>query len=360
MNTPGESRGSRSFGLAIGFGLRRGLAALASLKLSLLIFIALALGIAGSYTERTAMTWPIAVPLMLLALNMMAALLTHPVFRQKWPLTLFHVTLIIFLLLAALGRLTYLKARVEISEGQAFDGVPVEVEQGPWHRSRLGQIGLFNERVEIDYSPELTIRATRNAVRWRDPAGHWQSSLVTENVPVSIFGYRFYVTNGKGFAPRFAWYPRTDPLTDSRNALKPDEPIIGSVHLPKYPSDAYAQQTEWSLPDGKSKIWVALNFDQPPLRSGQASRLQAPEADSQHHVVLWVTDPATPQGQRHELRPGESVQLADGVLEYRSLKLWMGYLVYYDWTVPWLLGTSVFATLALGAHFWTRFRSKAW
>ena len=336
---------------------RRALSGFGSLRLTLAILVALGLGVTAGYLGRLPMTWLVAVPLTLLAANLCFALFTHAVFRQQPALTLFHVALIALLLLAALGRLTYLKARIEISEGQRFDGVPVEVEQGPWHPYRLDRIALTNERVLIDYSAATTIRGTTNDVRWLDSAGYWQQGVVRENEPLVLLGYRIYVTGGKGFAPQFAWFGSGSG--SAVGAPASEIPAIGSVHLPRFPSDEHAQQAEWTLPDGKTAAWVTLRFDTPPLKGGQLEQLAAP-GTAGHKVVLRLTDPTSGLELRHELHPGEAIDLPGGRLEYRGLKLWMGYLVHYDWTVPWLLAASSLATLALGAHFLAKFRLKEW
>lgn len=319
---------------------------LASLRLTLFSLALLGLVVATTYLDRENMTWPLALPLALLALNLLAALAVQPAMRQTRFLLAFHLALLAIILLAALGRLTYLKARIEVAEGQAFDGVAVELEQGPWHPQRLAKIGFVNQALQIDYSPETTIAATRNLVQWRDAAGRWQSATITENKPLTIFGYRFYITNGKGFAPVFAWRPGGG------------ETVTGAVHLPKFPSDQFAQQGEWRLPDGRTTIWAQLLFDQPVLPAGQAAQLHSRQ-DSRVVLRSRPDDPASAET-RHQLRPGEAVELPGGRLEYRGLRLWMGYLVYYDWTVPWLLLSSVLATLALAGHFLSRFLNTPW
>ena len=324
---------------------RRALAALGSLRLTVALLAALGAGVAAATFGGWPMTWPVALPVAGLALNLAVALFTHPVFRANAALTLFHVLLIALMLLFALGRLTYFKGRIEVTEGQAFDGVPVEAEQGPWHPNRLDRIELVNQRFEIDYSPATTIRGTRNAVRWRDAAGHWQDAEIRENAPVELLGYRIYVTGGKGFAPTFAWH------ADGRT-------VAGSVHLPRFPSDEHAQQAEWTLPDGRTRAWVALRFDRPPLPSGQAARLEAPAADA-HRIVLRLAN-ETGEDVRHELRPGDSVELPGGRLEFTGTRLWMGYLLHYDRTVPWLLGISTLATLALAAHYAKKYGRRPW
>lgn len=333
------------------------LQALASLRLTAFALLALGAGVVLAYRGGQ-LTWPVALPLFVMALNLLAAILTKPVFRRQLPLLMFHLALLAVIVLAGLGRMTYLKARVEVTEGQQFDGVPVEVAQGPWHRDRLAELGFANESFVIDYSEERTIRATRNAVRWRDEAGQWQSALIRENEPLTLSGYRFYITSGKGFAPVFSWQPAGRPASAAE---------IGSVHLPRFPSDEFMQQTDWQIPGVNRPVWVQLLLDRPVLVAGQLSTLKAPE---DNRIVLRVgggpavagaLTPAPTAGElRVELRPGQSVELPEGRLRYIGLKMWMGYLVYYDWTVPWLLAASVLAVLALGWHFLAKFFAKPW
>jgi cytochrome c biogenesis protein len=67
-------------------------------------------------------------------------------------------------------------------------------------------------------------------------------------------------------------------------------------------------------------------------------------------------------GQRWELNPVNSqvVDLPGGQLRYVGLTSWMGYLVTWDATIPWLLAASVIAVLALSWHFWQRFARRPW
>jgi cytochrome c biogenesis protein len=60
------------------------------------------------------------------------------------------------------------------------------------------------------------------------------------------------------------------------------------------------------------------------------------------------------------LRPGESHRFAEGTLRYEGLRMWMGYTVSYDWTIPWLFAACVLAVAALGWHFAVKFRRRPW
>ena len=64
--------------------------------------------------------------------------------------------------------------------------------------------------------------------------------------------------------------------------------------------------------------------------------------------------------ERRELKLGESLRLAEGVLVYNGLRSWMGYTVFYDFTLPWLLAACVLAVVSLAWHFLSRFSARPW
>ena len=68
----------------------------------------------------------------------------------------------------------------------------------------------------------------------------------------------------------------------------------------------------------------------------------------------------TYRGKMQTLRPGASMDLAGGRLRYEGLTTWMGYVVFSDWTLPWLLAAATLAAAALGWHFWRRFAARPW
>ena len=63
---------------------------------------------------------------------------------------------------------------------------------------------------------------------------------------------------------------------------------------------------------------------------------------------------------RYELHPGQSLDLAGGRLTYKELRTWMGYTVFYDWTLPWLFAAGLIAVLSLGWHYWRKFATRPW
>jgi len=126
---------------------------------------------------------------------------------------------------------------------------------------------------------------------------------------------------------------------------------MGTVHLPAYPLHEYKQSLEWTPPDSKTPLWVMLQFDEVILDPGQTSEFHLP---AKHRIVVRAGE------QRQELKPGDKMQLADGVLVYDGLRSWMGYTVFYDFTLPWLLAAGFLAVLSLGMHFWVKFSARPW
>lgn len=313
---------------------------LASLKLTLLAIIAFAAGIVLSYTGMLDGTWALAAPLALLAANLSAAVLTRPVFRRQRALLVFHLGLIAIVLLLAAGRLTYLRGRVEIAEGAQFDGQLSAFEAGPWHRSRLDRVHFSNDGFRIAYAPGVQRDKTRNAVRYVDADGAERSAEIGDQTPLILAGYRFYTSPNKGFAPTFVWYP-----------AGASAPVLGTVNLPSYPIHEYRQARDWQLPGTAIKVWTMLAFDEIILDPLKPSEFRLP---GKHKVVVRIANV------RRELQPGQAVQLAEGRLVYDGLRTWMGYTVFYDWTIYPLLAACVVSVAALGWHFRRKFAASPW
>lgn len=319
---------------------RHVLLTLASLRLTLLALSGLALGVVATYLSETHAVWPLVVPLGLCALNLLAAVVTNPLFRKNTALLIFHLALLALILLVAAGRLTYLKGEAEVVDGGEFQSELVKVDAGPWHRNRLDQIQFINEGFSIDYGPGLKRGATRNALRYVDGNGQPQRIVIGDMDALSVRGYRFYTTANKGFAPVFRW-----------QASHSQEAATGSVHLPGYPLHEYQQAQSWELPGTDIAAWITLQFDTPAIDPERADTFKIPQ---EHRLILRIGD------RRWDLQPGTVVELPQGRLTYQGLRTWMGYSIFYDWTIPWLLASGLVAVGALGTHFWTKFAAKPW
>jgi hypothetical protein len=123
------------------------------------------------------------------------------------------------------------------------------------------------------------------------------------------------------------------------------------VHLPSYPMNEYGQAREWTPPGSDAKLWVMLDIDEVLLDPAGPAQFRLP---GQHNLVLRAGN------ERLELKPGESHRIGGGLLVYEGLTTWMGYNVFYDWTLPWMVSACVVAVSALAWHFWRKFSSRAW
>ncbi len=319
--------------------LRVQVAWLASLKLSAAIIAAMLIGVAYSFQTGAPPTWSLAGPLALFALNLGAAVLVNPAFRRQLPLLVFHLALVALAALAAGGRLSYLKGTLELTQGESLAGRLIEFDAGPLHPWRLEQASFTNQGFEIDYAPGMRRGDTRNRVSWRDESGVEREAVIGDHRPLVMTGYRFYTTPNKGFAPVLVWQPHDGP------------PQRGSLHMPAYPVFQYGQTLEWKLPDGSQSVRVSLEIDEVIIDLEKPSRFRVPR---EHELRVEAG------GAQTLLRPGDAVTLANGTLKYEGLLTWMGYLVFYDWTLPWLAAAALLATAALGWHYCSKYGARPW
>lgn len=321
-------------------GFRQLLLRLASLRLTLVILAALGVGVVVAYLSEARTVWALVLPLTACAVNLLAAMVTNGVFRRQLPLLVFHLCLLALILLVAAGRLTYLKGQVELTEGTWFEGQLTASEAGPLHGGSLERVRFANQGFHIAYEPGWRRGPTRNAVRYVDANGREATVVIGDQTPLVLRGYRFYTSHNKGFAPTFIWQPTPD-----------GRPLIGSVHLPAYPLHEYRQAQTWRLPQSDITVWTQLQFDENLLDPDKPGDFRVPDV---HRLILRVGE------QRWDLQPGESIGIAGGRLIYEGVRAWMGYTVFYDWTIPWLLAAALGAAGSLGWHFWRKFAVTPW
>ena len=315
-------------------------ARLASLKLTLAALVLLGGGILYAYLADEHTTLALVPPLALLALNLASAVAFHPAFRRWNALLVFHLGLIAIVMLVAAGRLTYLKGRVELSEGEEFAGQLTETDAGPLHWGSLDKVRFTNDGFRIGYAPGLQREETRNHVRYIDAGGSERTAEIGDQTALVLEGYRFYTSPNKGFAPSFLWQPKGQ-----------SEPMLGAVHLPSYPLNEYNQAREWQLPGSRLQVWTMLKFSEVLIDPDARSEFRLP---SRHALIVRIG------GERREMQPGDVIDLPEGRLQYIGLRTWMGYTVFYDWTIHWLLGAAALTVAALGWHFWKKFAARPW
>jgi cytochrome c biogenesis protein len=313
---------------------------LGSPRLTLWLIGLLAFAVAAGYAGLSDATWALAAPLALLAVNLAAALATHPAFRAQGALVAFHLALLAVIVLAAAGRLTYLKGAVELSDGQVFEGALTQQESGPLHGGALERIRFANLGFEVDYQPGLKRAQTRNRISYVGADGVAREAVIGDVTPLKLAGYRFYTSSNKGYAPELLWTPR-----DGR------APVRGTIHLPSFPAQAAHQATEWTPPGATQMLTTSLETDDFEIDLSQSWVMRLP---GRHSLSIRTAE------QTVVLRPGESHRFAEGTLRYEGLRMWMGYTVYYDWTMPWLIAACVLAVASLAWHFAGRFLRRPW
>lgn len=313
---------------------------LASLKVTAACLVLLLAAVVCAYFTRVGAAWTLALPLALCAVNLGAAILTNPLFRRQGALLSFHLALLAIVVLVAVGRLTYLKGSLELSQGEWFDGHLTEQEAGPWHPDRLSRVRFANEGFDIAYDPGIKRGPTQNRVRWMEPDGTSGSGLIGDHHALVLQGYRFYTSFNKGFALVFRWHPADGAA-----------PVSGTVHLPAYPLHESKQALAWSPPGSGLSLWTMLQIDETVLDPARASTFHVPD---HHRVVVRIGE------DRHELRPGEQLELSQGTLVYTGLSTWMGYAVFYDATIPWLLAAAALAVASLALYLVRRYAARPW
>jgi ResB-like family len=265
-----------------------------------------------------------------LAINLLAALVVHPMLRRRLPLLVFHLALLVLVLLVGAGQLLRMDGRIELLQGVPFDGQWLTQSAGALYRPQLEQIELRQEGFTIDYAPGRRRGATRNTMVWQDAQGRDQRAVIGDHRPLVVNGHRLYTTPNKGFAPLLRWLPAEGGAA-----------VIGAVHLPSYPMHELRQSREWALPDGRV-LWLALQIDETLIAPDAAAQFRLPR---EQRLVLRVGEA------RFELLPGQRVTLDGGTLVYEGLRTWMGYRVSHDPTLAWLLAAALCASLSLAWHY---------
>jgi len=312
---------------------------LASLWLTLgCILLALAIGLMGEAFDVAIGNF-MAVPFALLCLNLLAAVVKNPKLYRQGGLLGFHIALAGLALLAAFDQLLTLSGHVEVTEGASFDSGLVQAEAGPLHPGGLERVRFVQGGFTINYAPRLKRRDTQSTVRVPSGANGWHTMTVGDDRPLVFGNFRFYTSFNKGFAPLLTF-------VDSQGVSH-----RGTVHLPSYPLNYYKQGNRWTPPGGSRPIKFWLHLPKPVFEMQQHWQFQKPESAS-----LIVID----GDKRHEVRPGEAIDISKGKLRYEELRTWMGYKITYSPLLPWMFAAAAIAILCLGWHVVRRVTQTPW
>lgn len=308
---------------------------LGSLRLTLGGMLFLTVTVLSTYQHPTIpLTW-VAVPLALLAVNLLAAILSNPRFRQMPGLLVFHIGLLVIIILAGIDIMTRLSARVAIVEGQSFDPAEVVVRsRGPWHRMHLQDIQFIQGPVRVDYTYGLRRDEVQSRIWTGSTAERGMERLVSLHTPLEVSHYRLLPTANKGYAVILSWI-------DTAGAT-----VTGAVHMPSFPLYEWKQRNQWTTPKGE-RLTLQLQFDSPVL----PDRPWSLETASSHVQQLLITN----AGGEVVLRRGDSVEMEGGRLRFDEVRLWLGYSIDYNVTLLWQFIAAMLSITGLGVHFWKKF-----
>jgi cytochrome c biogenesis protein len=312
--------------------VKRLLAPLGSLAITFPALVALAAGLVACYALDAAPRWVLSAPLLVLTLNLLAALVTHPRLRRQAPLLIFHLCLLGALVLSLAALLTKLEARVEMLAGAALDPEAVVVtERGVLHPAgAIERLRFVHHGFRVDYAPGLLRGETRATVSVTGARGEPREVSIGDTRALVQAGFRTYTTSNKGFAAVLSW--------EAAGAA----PERGAVHFPSYPLRDWKQVTRWRTPAGDA---LELELQVPAAPARTAWRFDS------GRVPLDLPLRVRGGYGEHTLAPGDWLAVAGGRLRYEGSATWMGYRIAYDPTLPWLLACGIVGALALGWHF---------
>ena len=310
---------------------------IASLKITLVGIIGMIILALATYRNPGFGTVWLALPLALLAVNLLAAILTNGAFRQQPALLVFHVCLLAVILLIGAGVLTRFDGHVELVEGEAFAADAVEiVQQGMLHSFVLDQVEFIQGRISVDYLSGLIRQNTRSHVTEVGANGQMQEIGIGDGNSVTFGSYRFHTTFNKGWAVILRW-------SDESGIVQ-----RGSVNFPSYPEFEWKQVNDWTTPGGE-QVALELRLSDPVPADGNWV-LKSGETE----FLLAISDA---RQETHELKPGNSIRMQHGTLTVEDLRLWMGYRIDFNPLLPWVFAAAMLALIALAVHFQLKFRA---
>jgi hypothetical protein len=258
-------------------------------------------------------------------------------FRTQVGLLVFHLCLLAVMLLVGAEKLISLDARVEIVEGQSFDPNALQVQaSGPLHPlGRIEAVNFIQGPVAVEFGPGLVRGSTRSQVSVDDG----RTVVFGDTRPLVRAGYRFYTTSNKGFAALLSW-------RDDRGSEH-----TGAIHFDSYPLRDWNQVRTWVTPAGEEvEIELVAEKRAPDQEAWVLDRSSAGSAST---LILRTAARSATLGR------GQSVALDGGRLRFDDLRMWMGYRVVFDPTLPWILAAGMVGVFGLGWHFQRKLWSRS-
>lgn len=322
--------------------MHRLLSRLASPKLTVAFFLAMAGAAVAAAHQPEFITRLVLPPFVLCMANLVAAVLTNARFRADLPLLVFHLALVALVALFAFARLTYFDGVVKLTSGSVFEGEYLHADRGPWHvgapeHLRFSHQGLVETVAASGGYPRTTAQ-----LQWWDAAGRPHLAEITNDRPLVLDQYRIFATRERGFSPLFVYRDRHGNESSGTAQLSDNYLAEGQR--------TFTHGTDLALPGGV-QAWVQIiPAAVAAPTDGQLADLGA--ASLPHVLVVRHGDV------RHEMHPGDAIALGDGVLRYNGLGTWLGYRVVFDPTPPWLVATVLLGVASLATFYARLWRRK--
>jgi len=289
-----------------------------------------ALGIGLVLLEYEHPTLAIAPGFLILLINLICAILVKEKIRRNNSLLVFHLSLLTLMLLIMASRLTYMKGWLQVNEGETFQEITGILHQGPYHINQVEDNAFrqLNYQTHIEHGSRTETKSYVAIPNTKEPY------IIRDQTPLKLGAYQFTLSAHIGYSLSFNW----------QSGFSHHE---GFVRLPAY-SRHTMQTQEWLIPNTEIKLNLLLDMD---TDSSMQGDFKIPE---RYQLIIFH------QQQKIHLKVGESYRFDSGILTFQGLKRWIGYDVFYDWSIPWLLATCLLAIASLGSFLWQKVNQNRW
>lgn len=308
---------------------------LSGLPLTLFGLTLLLLGVFPVVTSNLSATVSLAPGFGVLAVNLMLAILVREKIRHNLPLLVFHIALLLIMLSVVVSRLTYFKGWAIMSENETLRQPTGIINQGPWHRSKLNSMPVLQQSFLAYFDEEGRRLDTES---WLQPFDAKEAILITNKETADVAGYQFTISNNLGFSVDLTWISGQGDI------------IRGLLQMPSQISQPETQGRKLILPDITDDIWLGLEIE-----SARKSFFYPYFSIPDHFYFTVVVG-----SESQQLKLGESIDLFGGTLILNNIIPWIGYEMYYDPAIYFLLIASIIAVIALGYFLSQRLGDSHW
>jgi len=292
-------------------------------------------GVFPIVTGYMSATVSLAPGLSVLFVNLTLAILVREKIHHNLPLLIFHIALLLIILSVSVSRLTYFKGWAIVSEGEILQQPTGIINEGPWHKNRLTDSTIRQLEFEA-YFDENGRRLDTES--WMQLSGYEDPILVSNKETANVGGYQITISNNLGYSVDLSWIPERGDL------------VSGLLQLPSQISQPETQAVRLDLPGVSETIWIGLEVDS----NRKSFFYPSFSVPKEYHFIVDIN------GEEYQLKPGNSINIVGGTLSINTLVPWIGYEMYYDPAIYFLLIASIVAVLSLGYFLNQRLAENHW